>query len=433
MAQAIKVENVGKRYRLGIINRDMLYKDIQSWWAGLTGKPDPNAKISFQHAARVEKGDEFWALRNVSLEIEEGEVFGIIGKNGAGKSTLLKILSQITAPTEGRVKMRGRVASLLEVGTGFHPELTGRENVFLNGAILGMSRREVSKKFDEIVDFSEVSEFIDTPVKRYSSGMYVRLAFGVAAHLDPDILIIDEVLAVGDASFQKKCIGKMSKVAKEGRTVILVTHSMALAETLAERCAWLNDGEVHAIGRSRDIVKAYLGNTGSSAIDVAEGLRNHRLRRGPGHVRLFGFSLSSDENQIQSQFLRGDTIRAFFQARVFKNCKNLAIAIGFKHGLSGECLLSLDKLCVSQGPLLEGQELEFSLQIDTGNIPAAVYDLYLWLGPYGSDVMDEYYDILDGLVAPVTILESDDACNNLTRVPARLENAVVLAGTSEKK
>jgi lipopolysaccharide transport system ATP-binding protein len=245
MALAIKVENVSKKYRLGTINRDMLYKDIQSWWAKMRGKPDPNAKISFIHQDRLEKGDEFWALRNINLEIEEGEIVGIIGRNGAGKSTLLKILSQITAPTEGKIHVNGRMASLLEVGTGFHPELTGRENVYLNGAILGMSRKEVSKKFDEIVAFSEVEEFIDTPVKRYSSGMYVRLAFSVAAHLEPEILIVDEVLAVGDAAFQDKCIGKMGEVNQKGRTIIFVSHNMSILNAMCHKGVVLSDGEIY--------------------------------------------------------------------------------------------------------------------------------------------------------------------------------------------
>ena len=219
MSTVIKVENLSKLYRLGVINRDMLYKDLQSRWAKFRGKEDPNAPIGAKHRQRLEHGDEFWALRNVDLEVKEGEILGIIGRNGAGKSTMLKILSQITAPTEGKIKVKGRIASLLEVGTGFHPELTGRENVYLNGAILGMTRKEVASKFDEIVAFAEIDEFIDTPVKRYSSGMYVRLAFAVAAHLDPEILIVDEVLAVGDAAFQQKCMSKMQSASQDsGKT-----------------------------------------------------------------------------------------------------------------------------------------------------------------------------------------------------------------------
>ena len=202
--------------------------------------------------------EAFWALRNVSFEVPQGEVLGIIGRNGAGKSTLLKVLSRITEPTEGRVRIRGRVASLLEVGTGFHPELTGRENVFLNGAVLGMSRAEIRKKFDEIVAFAEVEKFLDTPVKHYSSGMYVRLAFAVAAHLEPEILIVDEVLAVGDAQFQKKCLGKIGSVAKEGRTVLVVSHSMPTVQRLCSSAILLEQGRIHCTGVPKDVCPAYL-------------------------------------------------------------------------------------------------------------------------------------------------------------------------------
>ncbi|MDH7516254.1 MAG: ABC transporter ATP-binding protein, partial [Bacteroidota bacterium] len=218
--KVISIEKLSKRYRLGSIGARTFTHDLQSWWAKLRGKEDPNSKIRMTnrqydyHAGKVKSDDHFiWALKNIDLEISYGDVLGIIGRNGAGKSTLLKILSRITAPTIGEARVRGRLASLLEVGTGFHPELTGRENIFLNGSILGMKKAEIRKKLDEIVEFAEVSEFIDTPVKRYSSGMYVRLAFSVAAHLETDILIVDEVLSVGDASFQKKCIGIMQNEA----------------------------------------------------------------------------------------------------------------------------------------------------------------------------------------------------------------------------
>jgi lipopolysaccharide transport system ATP-binding protein len=274
MSTVIKVENLSKRYRLGVINRDMLYKDLQSRWAKFRGKEDPNATIGAKHEKRLEHGDEFWALRNVDLEVREGEILGIIGRNGAGKSTLLKILSQITAPTEGRVKVKGRIASLLEVGTGFHPELTGRENIYLNGAILGMTRKEVRSKFDEIVDFAEISEFIDTPVKRYSSGMYVRLAFAVAAHLEPEILIVDEVLAVGDIQFQKKCLGKMQDVSGNGRTVVFVSHNMTTMNSLCSRCVLLAGGRVEAEGPVAEITDLYfksgLGQQAGTALHFKE-------------------------------------------------------------------------------------------------------------------------------------------------------------------
>jgi lipopolysaccharide transport system ATP-binding protein len=253
----ISVENVSKQYRLGLIGGGTLKGDLARWWARVRKQPDPHLKIGQEHLAE-RMGEEFWALRDVSFEVKQGEVLGIIGRNGAGKSTLLKILSRVTAPTEGRIRLAGRVASLLEVGTGFHPELTGRENTYLNGAILGMTKREIDRKFDEIVAFSEVEQFIDTPVKRYSSGMYVRLAFAVAAHLDPEILIVDEVLAVGDAAFQKKCLGKMGDVARGGRTVLFVSHNMASVSVLCTSALLLSAGAVEATGTVSSMTAAYL-------------------------------------------------------------------------------------------------------------------------------------------------------------------------------
>lgn len=257
--QVISVENVDKLYRLGVINRGLLYQEIESRVARWLGKPDPHAPVlSEKDKSRLDHENNFWALRGISFTVDQGEVVGIIGKNGAGKSTLLKLLSRITSPTAGVIKVRGRMAALLEVGTGFHPDLTGRENVYLNGAILGMSRAEVHSKFDEILAFAEIEDFIDTPVKRYSSGMYVRLAFSVAAHLEPEILVIDEVLAVGDASFQRKCIGKMGEVAGQGRTVLFVSHNMNSVSRLCERVIWLEDGKVRESGPSEEMVTKYL-------------------------------------------------------------------------------------------------------------------------------------------------------------------------------
>lgn len=257
MSTVISVENVSKAYRLGQIGGGTLKEDVARWLAKLQRKPDPFLKIGEEHHAR-KMGDTFWALENVNFEVKEGEVLGVIGRNGAGKSTLLKILSQVTMPTSGLIKIKGRIASLLEVGTGFHPELTGRENIFLNGAILGMTKAEIRKKFDEIVDFSGVEDFIDTPVKRYSSGMYVRLAFAVAAHLEPEILIVDEVLAVGDADFQKKCLGKMQDVSKSGRTILFVSHNMAAVGRLCNRGLLMDGGRTRLIGPTEEVLQQYL-------------------------------------------------------------------------------------------------------------------------------------------------------------------------------
>ena len=257
MSAVISVEHLSKTYRLGSLGGVSLNEDLARWWARMRGLPDPALKVDEQHGPR-RVGEHFSALSDVSFQVADGEVLGIIGRNGAGKSTLLKILSQVTGPTSGRIRIKGRVASLLEVGTGFHPDLTGRENVFLNGAIMGMTKAEIRRKFDEIVEFSECGEFIDTPVKRYSSGMYVRLAFAVAAHLEPEILIVDEVLAVGDAQFQKKCLGKMGEVSRGGRTVLFVSHNMVAVQTLCRRALMLQNGRLATEGPTGSVVSAYL-------------------------------------------------------------------------------------------------------------------------------------------------------------------------------
>lgn len=255
----ISAEQIWKQYRLGIVSHATLQQDLQSWWARLRGQEDPNLRVDASAAEHTRYGERFWALKDVSFDVREGNVLGIIGSNGAGKSTMLKILSRVTTPTRGQIKVRGRIASLLEVGTGFHPELTGRENIFLNGAILGMSKAEIRSKLDEIIDFSEVEKFIDTPVKRYSSGMYVRLAFAVAAHLEPEILVVDEVLAVGDAQFQKKCLGKMKEVGAEGRTILFVSHNMVAVKSLCSSAVWLDQGAVRLTGDTGSVVDDYLG------------------------------------------------------------------------------------------------------------------------------------------------------------------------------
>lgn len=257
----IKAENISKQYRLGSIGTKTLSNDLKRWYYQLRGKEDPFLKIGEANDRSKKGASEYvWALKDINFEINRGEVIGIIGKNGAGKSTLLKILSRVTAPTTGQITIHGRMASLLEVGTGFHPELSGRENVYLNGAIMGMTKREIGSKFDEIVDFSGVERYIDTPVKRYSSGMYVRLAFAVAAHLEPEILIVDEVLAVGDAEFQKKCLGKMKDVSGQGRTVLFVSHNMGAIQSLCSRSIYLKHGTIQQSGETDKIINYYLSN-----------------------------------------------------------------------------------------------------------------------------------------------------------------------------
>ena len=291
MKPAIRVENLSKQYRIGTRGAlrnltESITESASAVWRGLTGR-----------ARGGDGADAFWALKDVSFEAQPGEVVGIIGRNGAGKSTLLKILSRIAEPTSGRAVVRGRMGSLLEVGTGFHPELTGRENIYLNGSILGMSRGEIERKFDDIVAFSEIEQFLDTPVKRYSSGMYVRLAFAVAAHLDPEILLVDEVLAVGDVAFQKRCLGKMGEVVREGRTVLLISHQMAAIESVCTQGIVLDRGRVIFNGRTTEAIQIFSREV-ATRVDQIDLVDVHRT--GNGVLRLTSFWLE-DEHHVQVQ------------------------------------------------------------------------------------------------------------------------------------
>ena len=292
MSIAIKAENIGKAYQLGEFSTGTISRDIERWWALLRGKEDPFLRLG-EANDRSTKGtsDIVWSLKDINFEINQGDAVGIIGRNGAGKSTLLKVLSRVTSPTIGNIKVKGRIASLLEVGTGFHPELTGRENIYLNGAILGMRKHEITKHFDAIVDFSGVERYIDTPVKRYSSGMYVRLAFAVAAHLESEILIVDEVLAVGDAEFQKKCLGKMGEVSRgEGRTVLFVSHNMDAVQNLCTKGILLRNGLIDFLGSTQETVQKYIEN--DKGLELKSFVKDIKLADG---LILEEFSLYSNK------------------------------------------------------------------------------------------------------------------------------------------
>lgn len=293
----LDVENVSKQYRLGEVGTGTLQHDIKRWWANITGQEDPYLKIG-ETNDRTQKGDSdyVWALKDINFQVEQGQAVGIIGRNGAGKSTLLKLLSRVTKPTTGAIKYKGRIASLLEVGTGFHPEMTGRENIYLNGAILGMTRKEITRKFDEIVDFAGVERYIDTPVKRYSSGMYVRLAFAVAAHLESEILIVDEVLAVGDAEFQKKCLGKMGDVTKgEGRTILFVSHNMTAVKELCNTGVLMKYGEVSYKGDMLETILEYQKDYELSNSYIAQNLDE---AVGNTNIKIHEFSAKPIEGKI---------------------------------------------------------------------------------------------------------------------------------------
>jgi lipopolysaccharide transport system ATP-binding protein len=297
---AIRVENLGKQYHIGHAQGRAGYKTLRESISGWANAP----RSWFGRNGHNKEDDTIWALKNVSFEVKQGEVVGIIGRNGAGKSTLLKILSRITEPTRGTLDIYGRVGSLLEVGSGFHPELTGRENIYLNGAILGMKRSEIESKFDEIVAFSEIEKFLDTPVKRYSSGMYVRLAFAVAAHLEPEILLVDEVLAVGDGQFQKKCLGKMDDVAKEGRTVLFVSHNMGAIQTLCKKGFLLDHNRLKANGDVQDVVTEYLG---MNYLEQENPFKTC-LRSGTGQIRVTDFHLENTDGVKVSYATSGSPI-----------------------------------------------------------------------------------------------------------------------------
>lgn len=321
---AIKVENLAKQYRLGQVGTGTISHDINRWWHLLRGQEDPYLKIGeSNNRASKGKSEYVWALRDINFEVEKGEVLGIIGKNGAGKSTLLKLLSKVTSPTTGAIKTKGRIASLLEVGTGFHPEMTGRENIYMNGTIMGMSRQEITAKLDEIVIFAGIERYIDTPVKRYSSGMTVRLGFSIAAHLEPEILIVDEVLAVGDAEFQKKAIGKMQDVSKgEGRTVLFVSHNMASIRALCSRGIMLENGEVVFGGDIDEVVDMYLKKEFEGTSSTGEYNNREDVS---GEFILNSIQLLNSKNEITSLFLSDETITVKINYTLTQMCKNLRI------------------------------------------------------------------------------------------------------------
>ncbi|MGM5630106.1 ABC transporter ATP-binding protein [Apibacter raozihei] len=379
---AIKAENISKQYRLGQVGTGTIVHDLNRWWASLKGKEDPYLKIG-EINDRTHKGDTdyVWSLKNINFEIEKGEAVGIIGRNGAGKSTLLKLLSKVTKPTTGNFKINGRIASLLEVGTGFNPEMTGRENIFLNGAILGMTRREIRRKFDEIVDFSGCERYIDTPVKRYSSGMYVRLAFAVAAYLESEILIVDEVLAVGDAEFQKKCLGKMGDVSKgEGRTVLFVSHNMAAVEKLCTSGIFLKNGMIDLIGSTKQVVEHYL-NTG---VKDTFGSREWNEEEAPGNqnIKIVGFDIKGHKNELL------DTTSGFDLSFVIRNFKK-ETTVGF----NAKILNQYDSVMFTMvQPLAQGDSKDgiykINISIPYPLLNQGFYKIKVWFGEKGVLIAD---------------------------------------------
>ncbi len=369
----VRVENLSKRYILGHQKEEGYTTLRESISNGAKGLLKP-----FQRGSQVVKptSEEFWALKDVSFEIKQGDRVGIIGRNGAGKSTLLKILSRIVEPTGGQIGIKGRVASLLEVGTGFHPELTGRENISLNGAILGMSKAEITRKFDEIVAFAEVEKFLDTPVKRYSSGMYVRLAFSVAAHLEPEILIVDEVLAVGDAAFQKKCLGKMESVGKEGRTIIFVSHSMGAITTLCDKAVFMEQGKVREVGEVDRVANIYLSELLNNEGDDLSKLRQNGLGE---EIFFSDIRLIADNEQT---LVFGENLNIFLAVKSNINMDNLTVGISFFNN-SGNCIGSL--LPDDIFSIRAGEKISMNVNVSNTNLAPGSYYASIGLRQKGTD------------------------------------------------
>jgi lipopolysaccharide transport system ATP-binding protein len=391
----IRLENLGKRYRLahqrqhvGTL-RDSIMDGVRDATRWLKPRPESSSSAGC-NGATVAAREDFWALKDVSFDVPRGQVLGLIGRNGAGKSTILKLLSRITEPTTGRIGLRGRVASLLEVGTGFHPELTGRENIFLNGAIMGMKRAEIRRKFDEIVAFAEIEKFLDTPVKRYSSGMYVRLGFAVAAHLDPEILIVDEVLAVGDLAFQKKCVGKMNAVAKQDRTVIFVSHNMSTVQALCSRGIVLEQGKVVLDASAQQATNHYI-RSNRGTFDIGDDSLHNRMRRTSGAVRFTSIHLEDEHGVERSSFQEGETVRIVLNCKAYQTVPDLGILLQINSGTTNDYVTSVKApLCESE--LQAGAELTVKLTLPSIQLRPADYSLYVCLG---NKCTDRFYDVID--------------------------------------
>ncbi len=396
---AIRVENLGKLYHLGKAQqRHNTLRDALA--AGLRAPVDWFRRNGKSGGASE---TDLWALHDVSFDVKRGEVIGIIGRNGAGKSTLLKILSRITEPTKGHALVHGRVGSLLEVGTGFHPELTGRENIYLNGAILGMRRAEITRKFDEIVAFAEVEKFLDTPVKRYSSGMYVRLAFSVAAHLEPEILVVDEVLAVGDLGFQKKCLGKMGDVARGGRTVLFVSHNMNAVQRLCTACMMLDQGRLATYGDTDDVVVRYVSSNSSTVSPRSWIDLTHMSRTGTGRARFSAIWYSSDNATVDFQPYSGGPleISLVIKSDLPRTAGSIAVTLYDQYGTK---LVNADTIALGQGVQLQEGLNIVRLNIRELHLNPGIYILGLWV----ADPPAEIYDYTESaIMIEVVRLESE--------------------------
>lgn len=388
MTTAIEFNNISKQYRLGLVSTKTLSHDLNRWWqTAVLHKEDPYLKIGSVNDRSTAADSEYvWALKDIDFKVEQGDVVGIIGKNGAGKSTLLKLLSRVTGPTTGTIKAKGRIGSLLEVGTGFHQEMTGRENIYMNGAILGMTKQEISRKIDEIVDFSGCERYIDTPVKRYSSGMTVRLGFAVAAHLDPEILVVDEVLAVGDAEFQKKAIGKMQDVSKgEGRTVLFVSHNMASIRHLCHSGVLLENGRISFLGSAEDAIDLYMASNQNTMQDVP--LINYPRPHGcNGMIRFTSIDYLNQDN-IPVKPHCGQFVRIRLGLEVLDDCDGCEVAIDV-FSQSGAMMMNLSSIPVYGNMSFKKGSCYVDCDFNRLPLMGGVYYLSLWAATLGGDCAD---------------------------------------------
>lgn len=410
---AIKIVNLKKQYKLGAIGGQTLNAELQSWWAKKRGKEDPNLMIG-QDGTR--SGENFWALKGINLEVRKGEALGIIGGNGAGKSTLLKVLSRVTAPTEGDIWLNGRVAAMLEVGTGFHGELTGRENIYMNGAILGMTKKEVDSKIESIIDFSECRQFIDTPVKRYSSGMYVKLAFAVASHLDAEIMVMDEVLAVGDMKFQKKCLGKMGDEAQSGKTVLYVSHNMATIRKLCTRCIVLNKGELIYDGDVEKAIELYM-NEASGDLKVHynfDGQRRSTLERGT-QIYIHEFDFIGKET---AKFASSEPMKFHLRMEGKDNLDNLRVRLEIRTLDTTNVGMSESMPLVS---IREGEILDMNFQYDISNLAEGSYTLRLTLFELNDMGMHKGFDETTELIYFDVVEDEENRTNWLPQYWGRVK------------
>lgn len=402
----ISIEEVSKMYRLGAIGAGNLRHDLNKWWYQVRGKENPYLKLGEANDRTKKASSEYvWVLQDINLAIKQGETVGIIGRNGAGKSTLLKIMSRVTQPTKGQIKIKGRVASLLEVGTGFHPELTGRENIFLNGAILGMRKKEIQSKLDEIIDFSGVERYLDTPVKRYSSGMYVRLAFGVAAHLESEILIVDEVLAVGDAEFQKKCLGKMNDATtKEGRTVLFVSHNMAAVQNLTNVCVHLQQGRVIDYGQSDTVIRNYL-RLGNESVSFGTTLLEDRIRS-KGSKRLIKEAwITNEQGEIINTILMGSSFAIHFRYESEIDLPNVLVGFGIETEL-GSRITTMNNDVMGPGAFSFVRKGIASCRIDQPNLSAGTYFISLAMVNNGTEWLDFIEQAITLTIEPFDVFQT---------------------------